>query len=66
LKGGKLSETTKNQEQISEAQYNRKSKCIFIHNAVVGAIPAVSRVDGSVVRQQQLDNVKVTVPGGKM
>ena len=33
---------------------------MFIYNAVVGAIPVISRVDGGVARQQQLDGFDAT------
>ena len=46
--------TTENQERI------------FINNVVVRAIPAVSRVDGGVARQQQLRDFKLTTLGGEM
>ncbi len=36
----------------------------FINNAVVGAIHVVSRVDGGVERQQQLNDANAIIPGG--
>jgi hypothetical protein len=39
---------------------------MFMNNALVGAMPAGSRVDGCVARQQQLDDVDVTIRGGEM
>ncbi len=57
----------KEQEIISK--YHRhnttqKQQCTLISNAVVGAIPVVSRVDGGVARQQQLHDGNATIRGG--
>jgi hypothetical protein len=51
---------------MSEAKHKQKKnqKCIFINNEAVGAIPAGSRVDGGVARQQQLGDFNVTARGG--
>ena len=48
-------------DQMHNATENRQ--CIFINNAVVGAILVVSRVDGGVARQQQLDDFNATLKG---
>ena len=53
-------------EQEIRSKYERRNttgnqQCIFINNAVVGAILVVSRVDGGVARQQQLHDVNARV-----
>jgi hypothetical protein len=58
-------------EQEIRSKYERQKttgnqQCILINNAVVGAIQAVSRVDGGVARQQQLDDVNATIKGGEV
>ena len=47
------------QHKISNALFNKS-------NAGVRAVPGVSRVDGGVARQQQLDDFNVTILGGAM
>jgi hypothetical protein len=44
----------------------RARQCVIKQHAAVGAIPFVSRVDGCVARQQQLDDVNVTFRGGQV
>jgi hypothetical protein len=56
-------------EQEIRSKYHRHNttqnqQCIVISNAVVRVIPAVSRIDGGVARQQQLHHGNVTFPGG--
>jgi hypothetical protein len=57
----------KEQEIMSKYQRHNTTENherIFINVAVVGAIPAVSRVDSCVARQQQLDDVNASLTGG--
>jgi hypothetical protein len=64
----KEQEISLNQEREKHHGHNttENQQCIFINNAVVGAILVVSRVDGGVARQQQLDDVNATIKGGEM
>ena len=43
---------------------SENQQCRFIRNAVVEAIHAVSRVNGGVARQQQLDDFNATIRSG--
>ena len=56
-------------EQSIRSKYQRHNttehrQSNFINNAAIGAIPAGSRVDGGVARQQQLGDFNATIQGG--
>ncbi len=63
-KGVSSLQEQKIRSKYQKTQHNRNHKYIFINKAVVGAIHAVSCVDGGVARQQQLDQRNVSFTGG--
>ena len=59
------------QQQGMRSKYERRNttenqNCRFIRNAVVEAIHAVSRVNGGIARQQQLDDFNTTIRSGSV
>jgi hypothetical protein len=59
-----LHDKLRSNTQVGGMTQQKNQQRTFINNAVVGAIHVVSRVDGGVERQQQLNDANAIIPGG--
>ncbi len=64
VQGGIIAKEQEIRSNCRRHNTTKTRQCIFINNAVVGAIPVASRVNNGIARQQQLDDFNMTKAGG--